>query len=151
MVSKMEVLARKVFILTYMKGGDHHLLHYLLHFCTTVPQWKINHRNRKSVDRMINHRKRKRINRGTRSNDQYRMALRTRNRGNPLRSMGGPWLTSHRLDYPIVLLYSQQGRLEPHLMSRLISAGPRNWTSSSNQHLSRNCRAQTRPGSRRHP
>jgi hypothetical protein len=36
-------------------------------------------------------------------------------------------------------------------VSRLISAGPRNWTSSSNQHSSRNCRAQTRPGSQRQP
>jgi hypothetical protein len=36
-ISIMEVLGRKVFILTYRKRGDHYLLHYLRHFRTTVP------------------------------------------------------------------------------------------------------------------
>jgi len=151
MISKMEVLARKALILTSSKQGNHYLLHYLLPFHTTVPKWTAIHRNWNRVARMTNYRIRKRRVRGTRSNDQHRVALRTRSSGNSLRPERVPWLTAHRPDSPIVLFYSHQGNLSPHVVSHLVSAGPRNWTSGSSQHFSRNCRAQSRPGSQRHP
>ena len=150
MISKMEVLARNSLILTSSERGNHYLLHYLLHFHTTVPKWTAIHR-RNRVDRMTNYRIRKRIVRATRSNEQHSVALRTRSSGNSLRPERVPWLTAHRPDSPIVLFYSHQGNLAPHVVSCLVNAGPRNWTSGSSQHFSRNCRAQSRPGSQRHP